>query len=94
MTLFVDQAIITRIFGECCKFLMGLNEKDLTIPNYDGLPQLGTFPELHENSVKQINLLLCIRDRIFRYFIILKTCHQNSPLDSPDDFLKSKKNQI
>jgi len=51
-----NQAIITRIFGECCKFLMGLNEKDLTIPNFDGMTQLGTFPELHENSVKQINL--------------------------------------
>ena len=56
MKLPLDQAIITRIFGECCKFLMGLNEKDLTIPNFDGMTQLGTFPELHENSVKQINL--------------------------------------
>ena len=70
MTLFVDQAIITRIFGECCKFLMGLNEKDLTIPNYDGLPQLGTFPELHENSVKQINL--------FRATYVLVICRKNT----------------
>ena len=54
--MYVAQAIVTRIFGECCKFLQGLDEKDLTIPNYDGMPQLGTFPELHENSVKQINL--------------------------------------